>query len=407
MINKLMGYQVDYIHLLPDMEALLYIVLSQSIFAGLMIWSLKRKHLANWILVAWLLTIGFAMILDLIKLNDPALRDSAVGVAIFFTFGPFLLLYSEAAMQKEPRFRPKMLLHFIPYTFFLVLFSFYRLEPVFANKDLFAPGDYFFVRVLFTVAALISIVAYVLVVLIRLKKHNQNLRNEYSYISDFVTLGWLKLLAFWFSLSYGIIIFFGAVPFFHEDLTSYIFIIMNMVFAYLVSFLGFRQPIIFDPNRSVIVNRYLKERFNFEEEVREQEEKIEEKSAASKYEKSGLRDDMASEYLDKILNFMQIKKPFLQGDLTLQEMADQLEISKHHLTQVINERLHKNFYQFINEYRIEEVKRRMILPENDNITILGIAYDCGFNSKSAFNKIFKQVVGTTPSQYKKSLTDNE
>jgi AraC-like DNA-binding protein len=182
---------------------------------------------------------------------------------------------------------------------------------------------------------------------------------------------------------------------------------MNMVFAYLVSFLGFRQPIIFDPNRSVIVNRYLKERFNFEEEVREQEEKVEEKATASKYEKSGLRDDMANEYLEKVLSFMQIKKPFLQGDLTLQEMADQLEISKHHLTQVINERLHKNFYQFINEYRIEEVKRRMILPENDNITILGIAYDCGFNSKSAFNKIFKQVVGTTPSQYKKSLTDNE
>lgn len=397
-----MENHVNYVNLLPDMEALLYIGLSQSVFAGLMILSLKRKHLANWFLVAWLFTIGFSMMLNIIKLGDPRLKDSSVGVSIFFTYGPFLYLYTKAAVQKQPRFKWNMLLHFIPYLFFLILFSFYRLEPVFANRDMFASGDYFFLRVTFSLSALASIVAYVLMVLVSVKKHNQNLKNEYSYISDFITLGWLKMLAFWFTFGYAVIILVSSVPLFHEELGSYLFVIMNLVFAYLVSFWGFRQPIIFDPSRKVIFSRFLKERFNFEEQTNSIP-KEEEKSHHSKYEKSGLRDDMANEYLNRILEFMTSKKPYLQGDLTLQDMADKLEISKHHLTQVINEKLNKNFYQFINEYRIEEVKERIKMPENNHLTILAIAYDCGFNSKSAFNKIFKQVVGSTPSQYKKSI----
>ena len=63
----------------------------------------------------------------------------------------------------------------------------------------------------------------------------------------------------------------------------------------------------------------------------------------------------------------------------------------------------KNFYKLVNEYRVEEVKKRMVNPEYKNLTILAIAYDSGFNAKSSFNTIFKESTGMTPSGYQRSL----
>ena len=99
---------------------------------------------------------------------------------------------------------------------------------------------------------------------------------------------------------------------------------------------------------------------------------------------------------------MQRDKPYLNPDLTIQDLSDTLDISRHHITQVINEQLKKNFYMFVNEFRVEEAKQRMADQHNDHLTMLAIAYDSGFNSKSGFNSIFKRVTGLTPSQYRKS-----
>jgi AraC-like DNA-binding protein len=71
---------------------------------------------------------------------------------------------------------------------------------------------------------------------------------------------------------------------------------------------------------------------------------------------------------------------------------------------VINERFQLNFFDFINQYRVSEVKERIADPKNDNFTLLGIALESGFNSKSAFNRIFKKLTGQTPSQFKSSVS---
>ena len=98
---------------------------------------------------------------------------------------------------------------------------------------------------------------------------------------------------------------------------------------------------------------------------------------------------------------MEKEKPYLNGKLSLKEVADSLNISVNHLSQVINEQTGMSFFDFVNKYRIEEVKVRLTDPKNEQFTLLAIAFDCGFNSKSSFNSIFKKIMGFTPSQFSK------
>ena len=103
---------------------------------------------------------------------------------------------------------------------------------------------------------------------------------------------------------------------------------------------------------------------------------------------------------------MEEEKIFKQIKLTLGELAEMISISSHNLSEVINTKTGMNFFDFINRYRIEEVKKEIIKPVNDNLTLLAVAMDVGFNSKSSFNTLFKRYVGLTPSQYRDSLKSN-
>ena len=100
---------------------------------------------------------------------------------------------------------------------------------------------------------------------------------------------------------------------------------------------------------------------------------------------------------------MDTEKPYLNGKLSLKQVATDLEISTNYLSQVINENMDMNFFDFVNGYRVEMVKEMIKDPSTKNFTLLAIAYDCGFNSKSSFNSIFKKHTGVTPSQFQQSI----
>jgi AraC-like DNA-binding protein len=100
---------------------------------------------------------------------------------------------------------------------------------------------------------------------------------------------------------------------------------------------------------------------------------------------------------------VQEKKPFLNEELTLSSLADKLEISDKKLSTLLNQNMETSFYDYINGYRVEEVKKRLALPDSNTYTILAIAYDCGFKSKSSFNRIFKNNTHLAPSEYQKRL----
>ena len=121
-----------------------------------------------------------------------------------------------------------------------------------------------------------------------------------------------------------------------------------------------------------------------------------------KYEKTALPAEAAAEILARLRTLMATDRPYQNPDLSLGELATQLRLPLHHLSQVINEQCQQNFFDFINTYRIEEVKRQLLLPETAHLKLEEIGFAAGFNSKSAFNAAFKKSTQTTPSQFRKT-----
>lgn len=110
-----------------------------------------------------------------------------------------------------------------------------------------------------------------------------------------------------------------------------------------------------------------------------------------------------TEILSKLESTMELDQPFLDPDLSLHQLAKMINVSPRKLSEVINVCRDKNFYDFINEYRVEESKRLLSDPKYNHYTILAMGYEAGFRSKSTFNKFFKQKEGVSPSFYKKSV----
>ena len=120
-----------------------------------------------------------------------------------------------------------------------------------------------------------------------------------------------------------------------------------------------------------------------------------------KYHRSSLPEPYVEHQLAKLMALMEQQKPHLRNDLKLQDLAELLGISRHHVTQLLNQQVGKTFHAFINAYRIEEVRQRLCDPLYREYTVLAIAHDVGFNSKTTFNRIFKQHTQMTPSQFAK------
>jgi AraC-like DNA-binding protein len=105
--------------------------------------------------------------------------------------------------------------------------------------------------------------------------------------------------------------------------------------------------------------------------------------------------------VQELLLYMQSNKPYLEPELTLEQLASKLSLKPRALSQAINEILGQNFYDFINRYRIDEASRLLTHPKDEKITILEVLYEVGFNSKSSFNTLFKKYKGLTPTEFKK------
>jgi AraC-like DNA-binding protein len=154
------------------------------------------------------------------------------------------------------------------------------------------------------------------------------------------------------------------------------------VFVILIGYFGLKQKVIFS-SENIVADEVTK--------------------IQTKYSGSRLSDSEAKQYTEKLTDYMKSAKPYLNPDLSLPQLATELNISSHYLSQVINEQFNLNFFDFVNEYRVESFKEKIADSEFRKFSLLGIAFECGFNSKSAFNRIFKQTTGITPSQYKKTV----
>ncbi|MGK0365421.1 MAG: adenylate cyclase [Saprospiraceae bacterium] len=121
------------------------------------------------------------------------------------------------------------------------------------------------------------------------------------------------------------------------------------------------------------------------------------------YKKSLLDRELIEQYKNQLNVLMTEEKPYLNPDLTLRVLAEMIEIPPNHLSQLLNEGFNKNFSKYINTYRLETFKSKVADSSLQHLTILGLAYESGFNSKTVFNTFFKKAMGKTPKAYWKEV----
>ena len=122
-----------------------------------------------------------------------------------------------------------------------------------------------------------------------------------------------------------------------------------------------------------------------------------------KYKKALFDKKQLEKYRHQLETLMSDEKPYLDPNLTLRDLAQMMEISPNHLSQLLNEGFDKNFAEYVNTYRLETFKSKAADPKQQHLTILALAFDSGFNSKTVFNTFFKKTMGMTPSTYWKEV----
>lgn len=128
------------------------------------------------------------------------------------------------------------------------------------------------------------------------------------------------------------------------------------------------------------------------------------KTETSKYKNSNLNPKLIEQYKADLIRSMETDRLYLNGKLSIHDVSEKLNIPRQYISEVLNEYMGTSFQDFINQYRVEEFINRLKNDQNDHFTLLGIATDVGFNSKSSFNAIFKKYKGLTPTEFKKSLS---
>ena len=236
---------------------------------------------------------------------------------------------------------------------------------------------------------------YTVLCLWLLQKHKKNIKHNFSYYEK-INLDWLKYWIIGSIISFCIIFMLLTVGSGKEMEASDLFkfvslsLTLNLV---IIGYFGLRQATIFvDIEQKKLVS----------EQITRVPAEIDGK-LAKKYKKSGLTKQQSKQYADMLQEYMKRKKPYLENKLTLKQLSESLRISTNHLSQIINEQLNCSFFDFINEYRVEDIKQKLENKEYENFTILALAYECGFNSKSSFNSTFKRFTGCTPKQFINTL----
>ncbi len=368
----------------------LYVGMSQSLFASIIVWLKKPRELQDEILSGWLFFIFIKLLLNLLEIKHSQLFINKMGMIIVpMMFGPLLYLYVRSLLSPESSFNKKDWMHFIPFLVFGIYALIFSTDKPVYNLHFFERDGFLIERIIFGLSFYLSISLYGLRTLILLHKHRKRLKDYYSYDSEKITLRWVMFVSILFSVIYILVISSGIFNIFilnREVINPDLFSATGLtLLSIAVSFYGYKQT---KPESSVkdpLLPARTEDKPN--------------DNTPSKYQKSSLKEEDMERYLQKLIRLMEDEKPYLDGELTLQELSDRLGVSKHHLTQILNTKLIRNFYAFVNEYRIEEVKRRLSDPKNRNLKIMSIAYDSGFNSKTSFNTVFKNHTGMTPSEF--------
>ena len=365
-----------------------------TFFLAFLLLSKSRKTIADKILFFWLVTIGFHLFLFYLFYNKidfeyPYLLGINIPLPLFH--GPFLFLYTKAITGQLKNWKIN-LLHFLPALIsYLSLIDFFQLS----GKEkilLFENGGKGFENIMNTiiVAILCSGIIYVLLSIQATRKHKKSFINQFSS-NEKTNLFWLNYLVYGIGISW-LLIFYG------NDEVLFTVVVLFVIF---IGYFGINQLGIF--TNTDLLKLESKSAFYTLTDYSLNSYIIEDKANSQKYEKSGLKQETAIEIHQLLSRKIETEKWFTNSELTLVELAQNLDVLPNKLSQVINTYEGKNFHDYINSKRVELFLKLLENPENRKYTILSLAFDCGFNSKSSFNKHFKKITNQTPSVYINSL----
>jgi AraC-like DNA-binding protein len=382
-----------------------------SFFLGFLLISKKEKKLADKILSIWIFIMGVHLLLFYLFIagkiyNYPFLLGPSLPMPLLH--GPFLFLYASALTNRLPKNKFTNVLHFLPavisYIYLIPFFMKSGVEKinVFENKGI---GYETYVAIN-NIVIMLSGIFYVARTTVLLNQHRRSILNEFSS-TEKINLIWLRNLVYGIAIIWALVIFSGQDEFIFS---AVVFFIM------FICYFGIKQVGIFTykpPAETAIINKYIdssiaSDSINDQTSTSNEQDTnnlsspqltIEKTAFKIKYQKSGLNQETADQLHEKLIQLTIKEKIFTEPELTLTELAKLLDTHPNYLSQVINEREKKNFFDYINTLRIQEFIHVVSEPGNEKFTLLAIAFDCGFNSKSSFNKYFKKVTGLSPSEY--------
>lgn len=336
----------------------------------------SRQNISLAILV---LLIAFGALLDTGLFRDDFLPVQLIWSGNEFLFGP--LLYLAVHKQLLITVRQK-LVHFYIFTFMKMFVILALVFPAFLK----AIPEWF--SLLLSIFLCVHGISYTVFCLYQLYK-----KKFFVHTKEIIWVKWLVwmcLIAWILALLAKII---RPINMFGANSLFYFVYMMMLIVVYYISY-KITDHIF--PKIPVV-----KEKIIVEEQLPEIEAGA---SSIKKYSKSSLSKEQIQAYKKAITAYFEKDRPYMDIDFSFQQLSGELNIKPHYLSQTFNEGFGKTYPQLIKELRIQEASKRIVDEQYSHLSVYGIALDCGFNSKSAFNQAFKEITGFTPSEYKKSKT---
>ena len=370
------------------MAIVLFTGFFMSVFLGFLIIGKKNKLPSDkflfCIFVVHAITIGGTYIDDYNSVNNYPLHHLLnVSWLFLFLHGPLLWFYIKFLTEENMKLKYIHLLHFVPFVIYSVFhyFNFISL-PATEKITLFNSHATRLEPKIGTFLISLSIIVYYIVVLYLIKKHRKNIQNKFSYIEN-IDLNWLKTFAISslviFSLS---VLLFNLNNYFHfteDHKLSLIAFSFFTGYVFYIGYFGIKQGRIFTGTQII-----------------DSEQPIQN---SRKDKTTSIENKDYTDIIQRLTLLMEQQQPYLDAEINLAKLSSLMKTKPELISEVLNSSLNQNFFDFINKYRIEEFKLKCLSEKNRNLSVIGIAYDCGFNSKAAFYRAFNKFEGISPTAY--------
>ncbi len=319
-------------------------------------------------------------------------------VLLSFGIGPLLYLYINRLINLHPLKRRIVLFHLLPVIMQFLFYLFCFLQDTENKYDIYTRLYQPFINPIQNLAVYFSMAFYIYLSFKEIHFFKRQLNYYYSN-SDKIALQWLNRLLYMFMIYYILSVLFAMLSYsfnisanyFPSDFTRCLIIFTIAIFAVKQNSLVSIQ----DNLHSIAAEPILPEENSNSHSISAQFT-----GNAKNIEETTKTKEVNAELLKKIVAVVENEKLYLQEDLTIADLAAKIGYSSKTISFSINSGLKKSFSLFINEYRVNLFREKKASGKFDHLTIMSLAYDCGFNSKSTFNRIYKEITGASPKEQK-------